>query len=871
MSLHLHYVDSIAPHLSEIFDPLIKRHFDFKLRDSFLIIVPDLETRRDVEDFLLKDERLQGILIGKSVLTFQELIKKVLEEHPKYRNIANSYLEKKAIRIALSKTGSLKYQNLDTIKQYLYEYKRSYHLNLLSGGKKKNFNIDKIFCEYQRVLENKLKCWSEESAFEELCLLIQNGRSLAFKAIQDIYFLGFDYPSGYLLKFLESLARGPSKLNSYCFFPRPETLLDNSDFLAPALNRLETLAEKKVYHNRLPTPTLKIASFLTPLHESQSLWKSLGEAQKKPIFFFPRNSWTFPYFEILVRKAMGQKESFPYFDNVPGTDIFDIFENLKEKPPEGPITLAALIKLLIPPLQKLREALALSNSFSALKALDLSFSTLQKCLMAENNFVQKYSYEEWIRELKDYLLESGQNSFSGIEKVITLRSIERHGLKYQPTVSIFNFNEDLYPPPLTHYLTMSPADDPLYYLEKKLAYIQCLNMAGQTVSLSFVNHNMTGRSSGPSPYLDKKDINQATEGTQEFYLMNSRNHPHFLENIRQEIARGNEEPFGIYQGNLSELNLKKSILNKLKKRPLSARYIDEFSICPWKFFASWHLGLEEVYEERLDMEPKWRGSVLHRLLEMTYKKLINQYFSKDKIPTPDFIANLIQNSSQELQSEIYSSPEAERVPRVVLEDEIERILEQVKGLLEIELQKWSESEKKLFPKYLEWRFGKNASTSLIFDLDKDLKVPFTGAIDRIDLSKDGDFLIIDYKSSGSETLGRNIRNIASFQLFIYILAVKKLLLKKGAEVGGLYWDLKKQKINQGLAVKSKYSEYTNQKLRSTSFLSEEKYHELKENLEKGLKHNLRQILLGNYQLKPSDCQGARCQYHEICRYENQPQ
>ncbi|KAB2838119.1 hypothetical protein F9K50_09800, partial [bacterium] len=82
MPLRLRYVPSVAPYLDEILAPLIRRHIDFKLRDSFRIVTPDPESRQDLEERFLSREALGGVLIGKSLLTLHSFAQTLLLEHP---------------------------------------------------------------------------------------------------------------------------------------------------------------------------------------------------------------------------------------------------------------------------------------------------------------------------------------------------------------------------------------------------------------------------------------------------------------------------------------------------------------------------------------------------------------------------------------------------------------------------------------------------------------------------------------------------------------------------------------------------------------------------------------------------------------------
>jgi ATP-dependent helicase/DNAse subunit B len=272
------------------------------------------------------------------------------------------------------------------------------------------------------------------------------------------------------------------------------------------------------------------------------------------------------------------------------------------------------------------------------------------------------------------------------------------------------------------------------------------------------------------------------------------------------------------------------------------------------------------------MEPKLRGSLAHNILEKVYQRLLDKYFSKNDVPTLAILEDYLEDAVQiVLKSEWENSTQASMLPRRVLEDEVRRIKEQAWRVLKSDYDSWTSSPSPLFPRFLEWRFGKSGTPVVFYEINENLGVSFSGAIDRIDVNeKTGDFLVIDYKSSGTEAFAKLLREKKSFQLFIYLYALQNSILPHSKAIGALYYDLKDGKRNQGMAVKSDLSLYTTQPLRSLSFFNRDQFEKLSAELDQALKELLTKLLSGDYSLNPPDCQGARCPYHTICRYEEQP-
>jgi ATP-dependent helicase/DNAse subunit B len=129
---------------------------------------------------------------------------------------------------------------------------------------------------------------------------------------------------------------------------------------------------------------------------------------------------------------------------------------------------------------------------------------------------------------------------------------------------------------------------------------------------------------------------------------------------------------------------------------------------------------------------------------------------------------------------------------------------------------------------------------------------------------------LDYKTSGSEELARQLREGLSYQLFLYLFAVGRVLFPKGRALGALYGDLRKVAKNQGMARKGELKAFGLSKGKSKSFLDDPDFSLLQERLSAEFEGVLQNILSGDFSLNPKECQGERCPYHEICRYDHQP-
>ncbi len=389
---------------------------------------------------------------------------------------------------------------------------------------------------------------------------------------------------------------------------------------------------------------------------------------------------------------------------------------------------------------------------------------------------------------------------------------------------------------------------------------------GKELELSFSQTTLAGRNQEVSSLLADLNNHEILKTRCELPLIEPIFHPYFAENLQRETKRFQNKQYDQDAGNLQAFELKPYILKKLNKRPLSPSYIDDFAQCPWRFFARWQLNLQDEIEEDLEIEARRRGQWAHQLLEKIFKHLGESFFNKNEIPNTQQAESIFDECASEFKKEIIEAEKAGAVPLPVLQKQLDKIIQQAQQLLELELKDWQGAKQKLFPRYLEWSFGRDQDQPYFVSFEDGLSIPVAGIVDRIDVSESGEFLVIDYKSSNSSSLSKRLRERRSFQLYIYLEAAQKILFKGRKALGGLYWDLKEIKKNQGMAIKELYQVYSKQNLRTQSFLSEENYQQLHQDLEAELKKILHRIINGDYSLVPQECLNESCHFNEICRY-----
>lgn len=873
MALNIHYIDSVVPQLNEILKPLVQKHINFKLNDSFRIITPDLVSREDIENLLVTEPALQRVLIGKSILSLPDFFQRLLIGYPAPSPLAKNRMELKALRLALQKEGKASAVDTETLRQYLFELKRFRKLSRLRLGDRKNSQNHPLDFAYQKIILEKFGLWTQEKAEIEALNFLRNGKPPETQNLQEIYLIGFTIPDPGLLYCLEILKEKYPELEVNLFIPPPSRLIDPAGVLAPMLEFLAGLADQILEYSRLSPPSPEKIAFSTPLHEGLSLYQKITQDSQNACIISPSNALCRPYLEneFIKQQNLSYLEASP--PKVPHFRPIEIIHEVKSaQDSDQEIYFSEFYKALEPLFQDSRVALAHDENLPGLRYLEACHERLTEWLMAETFHEELKTSREWGEELEEDFLELQAPAPIYPSKRMPIRTLANHGLKLFDRIYIPGLNEGTYPPQSRHYLVLDPAQDTLWSHEGNLAFEQSLYQAKDGIQMSYPLHSMSGRSLGPSMLIEDLDPDKIQQDHSPPPLSKSTSHPFVDDNIQREIQRLSSNPSNRDQGNLSDCGLTHLLKNSLKNRPMSASYINDYPKCPWLFFARWHLKLQKIPEESLEMEPILRGSFLHELLEIVFRSLIQQYLSKNEVPTLENLIEVLEQSTSTLFKKIPEYPEAELFPKKVLEDEIRRIHIQVLGLLENELENWTNSKERLLPRFLEWRFGYSGLSPVEIPLETGFKIPFRGAIDRIDVSEnDGEFLVIDYKSAGSESFAKEIREKINFQLYLYQYAVRSALLQNKTALGGLYWDLKKLKKNQGMVIKDSFKQFNSKRLQGYSFLSEEKFLILQNELDQALKSALTKIMEGNYSLEPDHCLGSRCSFHEICRYEDRAQ
>ncbi len=251
----------------------------------------------------------------------------------------------------------------------------------------------------------------------------------------------------------------------------------------------------------------------------------------------------------------------------------------------------------------------------------------------------------------------------------------------------------------------------------------------------------------------------------------------FLRNgLISRDARSYKKPFGIYDGVIGH---HEGLLNDLL--PLTAKKLETYSACPFRFFIEYILGvreLEEVDEEE-DIEAIEMGSAYHRVLTHLFRTLK----LKGMLPLTEGGIDTASELLQKIVGDEVSKKFRGLILDLVLRAREESINENLKELMGRE----AEAERDDFiPTYFEEPFGtrrRDESEGIPY-LTLDIggrELVFSGRIDRIDVSEANKvFIVIDYKKkrpTDQRKLQTEIERGGHFQTPLYIMAARDIILK----------------------------------------------------------------------------------------------
>ncbi|MBQ3335977.1 MAG: PD-(D/E)XK nuclease family protein [Selenomonadaceae bacterium] len=242
------------------------------------------------------------------------------------------------------------------------------------------------------------------------------------------------------------------------------------------------------------------------------------------------------------------------------------------------------------------------------------------------------------------------------------------------------------------------------------------------------------------------------------------------------------EIFAAGEKNLSEETAKKLYAPK-KKMAASVTRFENFNECPFKYFATYGLNLQERAEYKVQSPDI--GNILHAVMSRFGRELKEENRAWKSVGDAELVGRvekILDTLTPKLHNKILLSTKTlehrrERIKKVAVES-LHRL---------IELDAASE----FHPQIFEQRFHDEKILS-------DVEVDLSGQIDRIDLTNDGKyFLIIDYKTGKASLSLTKIFYGLNLQLAIYLGAAKNLSEVGEREAGAMLYCLLKISNKRG--------------------------------------------------------------------------
>lgn len=219
----------------------------------------------------------------------------------------------------------------------------------------------------------------------------------------------------------------------------------------------------------------------------------------------------------------------------------------------------------------------------------------------------------------------------------------------------------------------------------------------------------------------------------------------------------------------------------------SASRLESYSNCPFRFFVGNALELEPRIPPKLGLDVRQLGSILHKILELTYKNAAD--------PTD---LQIVLDSLQKTCTEVFlTAPQIYGFrPSSLWEIEKTQLIEKLENTIHAlaEDRTWT-------PFAYEQGFGFNGSQPLKIRLGNET-VRVHGVIDRVDRNSNDQLRVIDYKTGSSHLATNDFINGYRLQLPIYAMAAQDALAL-GIPVEGIYWNI--QTAEAGSLKLSKFS------------------------------------------------------------------
>lgn len=289
------------------------------------------------------------------------------------------------------------------------------------------------------------------------------------------------------------------------------------------------------------------------------------------------------------------------------------------------------------------------------------------------------------------------------------------------------------------------------------------------------------------------------------------------------------------------------------RRIWSATQVNDYGICPFRFFARHVLQLQSAEEPVEGFLARQIGAAYHRVLERVYSTLNRERIAVEldssgtRLAHADRLAGIVDCAASSVLEGMQSSGEIRG--HALSDFERSEITRRVMKLLRAEAA-WTRQSPST-PVEFELRFGIGGASPLVVATTRgDVKI--RGVIDRIDRRPDG-LVVIDYKTAASPVGYREAIEGRNLQLPIYLMAVDRVIRPGEPIAGGYYLHInsarKGSEIKRGGA-------------------PEHAIHTLVARAETFIDDYANQARSGVFPVRPNGPCPAYCEYNLMCRIQS---
>jgi ATP-dependent helicase/DNAse subunit B len=228
------------------------------------------------------------------------------------------------------------------------------------------------------------------------------------------------------------------------------------------------------------------------------------------------------------------------------------------------------------------------------------------------------------------------------------------------------------------------------------------------------------------------------------------------------------------------------------RRAWSASRLNRYGNCPYGFFAQQILGLEARPDPGEGFDAAQRGSLMHAVLEVLYRRLNEE----DLLPSEPNQEAVLARLEQVCDRLLSTAPQRYGFrPGPLWRYEQREMRRQLRALLRWECRE-NGPQATYRPTYLELHFGLGAGGPPPLELSvDDVDFRLHGIIDRLDLDQNGRARLIDYKSGAMGYSKPDIQKGLAFQTALYALAAETLLDEVIQVRESAYWHIPSRKAS----------------------------------------------------------------------------